>query len=62
MICCSTEIYIKTKRYTKSNLAPFTREEELRQKLLEMIGEEFVKVDAKFCPFCGKKLEGEVEH
>ena len=57
MNCCSTKIYIKTIRYTKPNLAPLTRAEEVRQKLIEMTGEDFVEIEAKYCPFCGKKLE-----
>lgn len=61
MNCCSTKIYIKTMRYAKPFSMPLTREEEVRQKLIELTGEEFVNIDAIFCPFCGKKLEGEVQ-
>lgn len=61
MNCCSTKIYIKTMRYTRPNLAPLTIAEEVRQSLIDLTGEEFVQIDAKYCPFCGKKLESEAE-
>jgi hypothetical protein len=41
---CKGEFYIKTIRCTKPLLAPVTRAEELRQELLNITGEEFMKI------------------
>lgn len=52
---CNAEIYIKTVQYTKPLLAPLTRAEELRQQLIDLTGEVFLKIPNKFCPICGEK-------
>lgn len=53
---CNTKFYIKTKQYLRPVLAPATREQELRDKLLELTGEVYVLVPHKFCPVCGCKV------
>lgn len=52
---CNAEIYIKTIQYVKPILAPLTREEELRQQLLDLTGEVYLPLPNKFCPMCGEK-------
>lgn len=54
---CKIPIYIKTIQYTKRLLAPVTPEQELIQKAEDMIGESYFKIDKKYCPFCGNKID-----
>lgn len=53
---CKTELYIKTIQYTKPILKPLTYEQELRDKLLDLTGEVYVKIENTYCPFCGEKI------
>lgn len=55
---CKTPIYIKVKRYMKPVLAPLTREQELRDRLVDMTGEDYAELSGGFCPGCGGRKEG----
>lgn len=57
---CKTKLYIKVVQHTLPLLAPTTREEELRQELLNMTGEAYVLIEAKFCPICGAAIPEEM--
>ena len=52
------DLYIKTTQYLRPVLAPLTREEELRQELLNITGEVYLPFVPSYCPMCGKKVEG----
>ncbi len=58
---CKTPIYVKVKQYYKPLLAPLTIEQELRDRLIDMTGEVYVKVTTRYCPFCGEKIACESE-
>lgn len=58
---CNAEIYIKTIQYTAPSLAPLTRAEALRQELLNLTGEVYLRLPNKFCPMCGE-LKREYEY
>ena len=55
-VFCNTELYFKVNRYLKPALAPLTHREELEQELEDITGEAYVKLNAKYCPMCGRKL------
>lgn len=54
---CEKPIYIKVKRYMKPILAPASLAGELRDKLSDITGEEYMQIDAKYCPICGRLLD-----
>ncbi len=56
---CNVEVYVKTQKLMKSILAPLTPTEELRQELENITGEMYLKLDNKYCPICGRKLNKE---
>ena len=58
---CNEPIYIKTVQYARSLLAPLTEEQALRDRLLELTGEVYMKVPKMFCPFCGERIGGDDE-
>ena len=53
---CKSDLYIKTAQYTKPLLAPMTRAEELRQELLDLTGEVYLKIPNEYCAMCGEKI------
>ena len=53
---CKVPVYVKTVQYSAPMLAPLTREEELRQELLNLTGEVYMELPIKFCPMCGRRL------
>ena len=53
---CKADLYIKTVQYTKPLLAPLTRAEELRQKLLDLTGEVYLQIPNEYCAMCGEKI------
>ena len=53
---CKSDLYIKTVQYTRPLLAPLTREEELRQELLDLTGEVYLQIPNKYCAMCGEKI------
>ena len=53
---CGEPLYIKVKRYTKPLLMPATRAGVLRDELIDITGEEYVPIKAKYCPLCGRAL------
>ena len=53
---CNVPIYHK-KQFTRPLLAPATREQKLRDALLDLTGEVYLKLPHRFCPMCGEKLE-----
>lgn len=55
---CNAEVYIKVKRYLMPVLAPLTREQELRDELVNITGETYAVLHTRFCPMCGKKIYG----
>ena len=50
---CNQDFYIKTTQF----LAPLTREQELRDKLVNLTGEVYLPIPISFCPICGEKIE-----
>lgn len=56
---CNATLYIKTKQIARPVLAPLTPAQELRDRLIDMTGEVYLPVPAKYCPFCGKQKGGE---
>ena len=58
---CGTTIYVKTVQHTMPLLAPITRADELRHELLNITGEIYLPLEAKFCPVCGAKMKGGAE-
>ena len=52
---CTATVYIKVRRNMKPVLAPITYEQELRDKLLDITGEEYVALSGGFCPGCGQR-------
>lgn len=58
---CGTTLYIKSVRHTMPLLAPITRADELRHELLNLTGEIYLPLEAKFCPVCGAKMKGGAE-
>lgn len=55
---CGTPLYVKTIQYTMPLLAPITRADELRNELLNLTGERYLHLEAKYCPLCGAKMKG----
>lgn len=53
---CGKPLYIKVKQYSKPILAPLTRAGALRDELIDITGENYVPVEAKYCPVCGRPL------
>lgn len=58
---CGTTLYVKTVQHTMPLLAPITRADELRHELLNLTGEIYLPLEAKFCPVCGAKMRKEDE-
>ena len=58
---CGTTLYVKTVQHTMPLLAPITRADELRHELLNLTGEIYLPLEAKFCPVCGAKMKGGAE-
>ena len=58
-VFCNAELYFKVNRYLKPVSAPLTRKEELEQELEDITGEAYVKLNANYCPMCGRKLNKE---
>ena len=56
---CGTTLYVKTVQHTMPLLAPITRADELRHELLNLTGEIYLPLEAKFCPACGAKMKGD---
>ena len=54
---CNVPIYLKTKQFARPLLAPVTREQELRDALLDLTGEVYLKLPHRFCPMCGEELK-----
>ena len=54
---CNVPIYLKTKQFARPLLAPVTREQELREELLDLTGEVYLKLPHRFCPMCGEELK-----
>lgn len=55
---CGTTLYVKAVQHTMPLLAPITRADELRHESLNLTGEIYLPLEAKFCPVCGKKMKG----
>ena len=53
---CKAKLYIKTMKYAKSALAPFTRVGELRQQLEDLTGEVYLQIPNEYCAMCGDKI------
>lgn len=54
---CNVPIYLKTKQFARPLQAPVTREQELRDALLDLTGEVYLKLPHRFCPMCGEELK-----
>lgn len=53
---CNTPIYVTDKKLVADRLAAKTIEEEVWQKVLEMSGYLYVKLENLYCPFCGERV------
>lgn len=51
---CNETIYVKVIQYAAPVLAPLTPEQELRDRLTDMTGEVYARVDSYYCPMCGR--------
>ena len=58
---CKTQYYIRTVQYSAPLLAPMTKQEEIRQQLLNLTGEVYARIANLYCPMCGAKVDGEDE-
>ena len=54
---CNQEFYIKTTQVIAPLTAPLTREQELRDELVNLTGEVYLPISISFCPICGEKIE-----
>lgn len=54
---CNKYFYIKTTRFLAPLTAPLTREQELRDELVNLTGEVYLPIPISFCPICGEKIE-----
>ena len=54
---CNQEFYIKTTQVIAPITAPLTREQELRDELVNLTGEVYLPISISFCPICGEKIE-----
>lgn len=61
---CNVPIYHKTKQFTRPLLAPATREQKLRDALrdalIDLTGEVYLKLPHRFCPMCGELKEDDL--
>lgn len=57
---CNKPLYVKVTRYTAPLAAALTRADELRQALLNLTGEEYVQIEAVYCPICGRQIKDPV--
>ena len=54
---CNQEFYIKTTHVIAPLTAPLTREQELRDELVNLTGEVYLPISISFCPICGEKIK-----
>ena len=54
---CNKEFYIKTNQVIAPRTAPLTREQELRDELVNLTGEVYLPISTSYCPICGEKIE-----
>lgn len=54
---CNQDFYIKTTQFLAPLTAPLTREQELRDELVNLTGEVYLPIPISFCPICGEKIE-----
>ena len=54
---CNQEFYIKTTQVIAPITAPLTREQELRDELVNLTGEVYLPIPTSYCPICGEKIE-----
>ena len=54
---CNQEFYIKTTQVIAPITAPLTREQEIRDELVNLTGEVYLPISISFCPICGEKIE-----
>lgn len=53
---CNTPIYVTDKKLVADRLAAKTVEGEVWQKVLEMSGCFYAKLENRYCPFCGERV------
>ena len=51
---CNQNFYIKTTQFLAPLTAPLTREQELRDELINLTGEVYLPIPISFCPICGE--------
>ena len=54
---CNQDFYIKTTKFLAPLTAPLTREQELRDELVNLTGEVYLPIPTSYCPICGEKIE-----
>ena len=59
---CNVPINAMARRSLRIATAPLTPEEALSQELVETTGWEYVRIENRFCPMCGKELEHDGKH
>ena len=53
---CNAIYYIEVQQLAKPILAPLTHTEEVRQKLINLTGTNYLRIKPNYCPICGRKL------
>lgn len=57
---CDETIYVKVIQYAAPMLAQLTPEQELRDRLTNMTGEVYARLEtASYCPICGRRKTNE---
>lgn len=58
---CDKPIYVKVIQYAAPILAPLTPEQELRDRLANMTGEVYARLESNYCPMCGRLKNNDTE-
>ena len=53
---CNSKLYIKVERIMSPVLAPLTYADALMDKYINTTGTEFVPLQKRFCPVCGRAI------
>lgn len=53
---CNATYYVEVQQLAKPLLAPLTHIEEIRQELINITGINYLRIKAKYCPMCGRRL------
>lgn len=56
---CQEALFVKRIQYLRPATAPLTQEQEIMDKLAELTGTVYCKLEHRFCPMCGRPLTEE---